>query len=77
MKAYLPLALASLLGLGVTPLFAADEQAGEGSGKMKIEQVISACEEQFPEDKYPDVDERNKLIDQCIDEKSASTPQQD
>ena len=79
MKVYLPLSMAAVvLSLAVAPLFAADEQTGDtASGTMKIEQVIAMCEEQNSEDKYPDIDERNKMIDQCIDENSSSTPQQD
>ena len=77
MKSYLPLSLAALLSLAVTPLFAADEQSGDGSGQMKIEQVIAACEDQYSEEKYPDADERNKFIDKCIDEKSGTSSEKD
>ena len=73
MKAYLSLTFAAMLLVGAAPVLSADDD----SDKMKIEKVIVACEEQYSEEKYPDADERNKLIDKCIEENSPASPQQE
>jgi len=65
--------LAALLSTVAAPVYSADDD----SEKMKIEKVIATCEDQYSEDKYPDADERNKLIDKCIEENSPSTSQQE
>jgi hypothetical protein len=80
MKRFLFLCM-TILALGISyPVFSADEdqntdqatdQATDDSSQMSTEKIIAACEEQFPADSYPDTEERNKLIDQCVDE---STP---
>ena len=73
MKSYLPLSLAILLLAANSSALMAEEKA-EGGSKMSIEAVVENCEKQYSEDKYPDPDERNKMIDQCIDENSGSQP---
>ena len=72
MKNNFSMFLGALLILAASPVFSADED----SDKIKIEEIISNCEDQYPEEKYADADERNKLIDQCIEEKSPSTTTQ-
>ena len=74
MRQYLPsaLALISLLVFGSTAL--AEEKAPNESGQLSIEKVIEDCEKQYSEQMYPDPDERNKLIDQCIDDNSVDQP---
>ena len=72
MKSYLPWLLAVLLfAVGSSTLMAAEKSSSD-NGKMSIEEVVENCEKQFSEQKYPDEDERNKLIDQCIDEHPVS-----
>ena len=73
MKTKISFLLSALFILVSTPVFSADDD----SDKMKIEKIISACEDQYPEDKYPDADERNKLVDKCIEENSPSSAQQE
>jgi len=73
MKSYLPWSLALLLLVANSSALMAEEKA-EGAGKMSIEAIVENCEKQYSEENYPDPDERNKLIDQCIDEKSAAQP---
>ena len=34
-----------------------------------VDQVVAMCEEQFTEDSYPDVNERNQLVEECIESK--------
>jgi len=72
MKSYLPWSLAVVLFFANgSALFAAEKSEGD-AGQMSIEKVVEECEGKFSEDKYPDADERNKMIDKCIDENSAS-----
>jgi len=71
MKAYFFIACSAMLLVKATPVFSAEDD----NDKMKIEKVIVACEEKYTEDKYPDADERNKLIDKCIEENSPSGSQ--
>ena len=73
MKSYLPWFMALLLLVANSSALMAEEKA-EGGGKMSIESIVENCEKQYSEEQYPDPDERNKLIDQCIDEKSAAQP---
>lgn len=60
----------AILAINVPVLFAA-EQDESGASKMNIEKVVDMCEGQYNESVYPDPEERNKLIDQCIEENSA------
>jgi len=72
MKSYLLWLLAVFLfAASGSTLMAEGKSDGDG-GKMSIEAVVENCEKQFDEKKYPDEDERNKLIDQCIDEHPVS-----
>lgn len=72
MKSYLPWLLVVLLfAVGGSTLMAAEKSDSE-SGKMSIEAVVENCEKQFNDEKYPDEEERNKLIDKCIDEHPVS-----
>ena len=73
MNTRLALISAALLLTVAAPVLAADDD----SDKMKIEKIIADCEDTYSEDKYPDADERNKLIDKCIEEKSPSSSQQE
>jgi len=73
MKTKMYFLLSAIFILTSTPVFSADDD----SDKMKIEKIISTCEDQYPEDKYPDADERNKLVDKCIEENSPSSAQQE
>ena len=59
----------AILAINIPVLLAA-EQDDSGAGKMNIEKVVEMCEDQYNESVYPDADERNKLIDQCIEENS-------
>ena len=66
MKFNLPLFLALIILAVSSPVFAAD------ADKMNIEKVIAACEEQYTAATYPNEEERAQLIEQCIEENSAS-----
>ncbi len=72
MKSYLPWLLVVLLFVAGSSVLMAEEKSEGASGKMSIEAVVESCEQQFDAQKYPDEDERNKLIDQCIDEHPVS-----
>lgn len=37
------------------------------------DEVVAMCEEKFSADNYPDEEERNKLIDACINDKINAT----
>jgi len=73
MKTFFSIVFGALIILASSPVFSADDE----SEKMKIEKIITTCEDQYPEDKYSDADERNKLIDKCIEDNSPSTAQQE
>lgn len=74
MKSYFSWSLAILLLAASGSTLMAEEKTDGDSGKMSIEMIVENCEKQYNEENYPDPDERNKLIDQCIDENSASQP---
>ena len=59
---------ALLLGFFCATVIAAEEN----DDKMSVastDEYVSSCEKQFSADVYPDADERNALIDQCVNEK--------
>lgn len=66
MKTTLLFCLSAFLLLATTTLFAADEKADASDSDA----VITMCENQYTAETYPDEEERNKLIDQCISENS-------
>lgn len=77
MKRFLFLCMTTLALVISYPVFSADEdqntdqatdQATDDSSKMSIENIIAACEAQYTAEMYPDTEERNKIIDQCVDE---------
>lgn len=79
MKVLLSWTLSLLFLISVTSVIASEEEGGSSSS-MKIEKVIEECEKQYPEGNFSDPEERDKAIDQCIDEKTAgqgsgSTPE--
>jgi hypothetical protein len=69
MKTKLLLCLSALLLLSTTSLFAADEDTAKADASDS-DAVITMCENQYTMEIYPDEEERNKLIDQCITENS-------
>lgn len=57
-----------------SPVFSADENKEmDDASSMAIENIIASCEKQYTADMYPDTDERNNLIDQCIEDKSSES----
>lgn len=66
------------LALGISyPVFSADEdqntdqaidQPTDDSSQTSTDKIIATCEEQYPAESYSDTEERNKLIDQCVNE---------
>ena len=50
-----------LFGSFLSVAFAQEEQA------IDVDQVIAMCEEQFSAETYSDENERNRLIDECIE----------
>ncbi len=71
MKVLLSLTLALFFLTSAASLLASEEQGGSGSA-MKIEQIIEECEKKHPEGNFSDPEERDKAIDQCIDDKTAA-----
>ena len=70
------LMFAMLVSMFSLPVWSAEE--GEGDSKsMQIEKIIADCENQYKEEEVPDPEERNRLIDQCIDEQTATKGQAD
>ena len=69
MKYYLSLCTALLMLALSTSLFAAEEGSSE---KMTEEAAITTCEGKYTAETYPDEDERNKLIDQCVTDNTAA-----
>jgi hypothetical protein len=41
--------------------------AQEQEQTIDVDQVIAQCEEQFSPENYPDENERNRVIDECIE----------
>lgn len=76
MKHYSPWLLAILLLTATGSNALAEEKAESESSQLAIEKIVEDCEKQYNEQNYPDPDERNNLIDQCIDEKAANIPGQ-
>jgi hypothetical protein len=70
MKTKLLLCLAAFTLVASNALFAADEE--EKLDSVELGAVIAMCEEQYTPEIYPDDEERNRLIEQCI---SDNTPQ--
>jgi len=73
MKQFFFLCMAALALTISNPVFSADENKDDmaDSSKMTIEKVIESCESQYTSEAYPDTEERNKLVDQCVEENSA------
>lgn len=48
----------------------ASEEAGEGAAKQapSSEEIVAMCEDKYNSEKYSDENERNNLIDGCINE---------
>ena len=72
MKTKLLLCLSALLLLSTSTLFAADEDNAKADASDS-DAVITLCENQYTMETYPDEEERNKLIDQCITENSPAS----
>ena len=70
MKIYLPLLLALFTLTLSAPLFAEEEQTD--SGKLTEEAAVALCEKQITAEEYPNEEERNKQIDQCITDNTAA-----
>ena len=68
MKTSLALVFTVVISAISAPVWSAED---EDSKSMQIEKIIAACEAQYTEEGVPDPEERNKLIDQCIDEQTA------
>lgn len=69
MKSVLSCCLALVLLAMYSPAFSAEDSEADKAG---IESVIASCEQEYTVEAYPDEEERNKIIEQCI-EKNAST----
>jgi hypothetical protein len=72
MKTKLLLCLSVLFLVATTTVFAADENDTEAQASDS-DTVIAMCESQYTAETYPDEEERNKLIDQCITENSPAS----
>lgn len=74
MKKSMLILFALVVSVTSLPVWSAEEADGD-SKSMQIEKIIEACENQFKEEDITDPEERNRLIDQCIDEQTASSEQ--
>ena len=72
MKSVFSCCLALLLLAIYSPAFSAEDAEASDSGKTSVEAVIASCEQEYTVEAYPDEEERNKMIESCI-EKSTST----
>lgn len=63
-------AAAALAGGYFPAAYAGD--AEKQDGKMEIEKVIESCEKMYTAETYPDDQERQNYIEQCIDENAAN-----
>jgi hypothetical protein len=72
MKSVLSCCLALVLLAMYSPAFSAEDTEASESAKLSIESIIASCEQEYTVEGYPDEEERNKMIEQCI-EKSTST----
>ena len=72
MKQILPWCLAISFLAICNPALSAEDSGKAEAEKMTIESIIASCEEQYTVETYPDAEERNKLIDQCIEDNSAA-----
>ncbi|WP_455199261.1 hypothetical protein [Kaarinaea lacus] len=50
---------------------AEDSKDMDESSNQAMDKLIAACEKQYTADSYPNVEERENLIEQCIDDKAA------
>lgn len=74
MKQIFFICMASLALSISSPVFSAEEgKEMDDSSKMMIENIIASCEKQYTAEMYPDTDERNSLIDQCVEDKSVES----
>ena len=69
MKTKLLFCLSALFLLASTTIFAAEENETDAKA-AEAEAVISMCEEQYTAETYPSEEERDKLIEQCINDNS-------
>jgi hypothetical protein len=71
------LILVAMLSTGLfinSAVFASQEAMDEQQPQAtNSEEVVAMCEDKFNVDKYSDDEERNSLIDTCINENSDST----
>jgi len=73
MKQFFFLCMTALALSVSSPVFSADEnKEADDESKMTVEKIIASCESQYTADLYPDTEERNKLVDQCVEESSAN-----
>lgn len=73
MKQFFFMCITSLALSISSPVFSADENKEmDDSSNMNIENIIASCEKQFTAEMYPDTDERNNLIDQCVEDNSSN-----
>ncbi len=70
MKKYVFLIVILAAGLLCFSGAMASDEAGEGGNKQELssEEVVAMCEDKFNSANYPDENERNNLIDACINE---------
>jgi hypothetical protein len=52
---------------------AEDGQEEQSMSSPTGDEIVAMCEEKYSADSYPDEDERNKVIDECINEKINAT----
>ena len=70
MKKIIFLVVLMVAGLFSASAVMASDEAGEGGAKQapSSEEIVAMCEDKYNSDKYADENERNNLIDACINE---------
>jgi hypothetical protein len=67
------LILAGFIYIGSAIAAEEGQEEQQSMSSQTGDEVVAMCEEKFTADNYPDEEERNKLIDECINEKINST----
>ncbi|WP_455217320.1 hypothetical protein [Kaarinaea lacus] len=74
MKQFFLLCMASLALVVSSTVFSAEEgKSMDESSDPAMEAIIAACEKQYSAEAYTNTEERETLIEQCIDDKVAES----
>ena len=74
MKGFFKVAFTIIALVGGNSFVAFASDTEKQDGKMEIEKIIENCEKMYTAETYPDDQERQNYIEQCIDENSSNLP---